>query len=65
MTHERLTSLFKIGIVGRVADPHHFSADPNPYRILLFPADPDPDPAPCQTDGNLHPLVYRPSRAPF
>ncbi len=34
----------------RVADPPHFDADP--------------DPAPLQSNGNLRPLVYRPSMAP-
>ncbi len=47
----------------RVADPHHFNADPDP--AFHSSADPDPDPALHQSDGNLRPLVYRPSRAPF
>ncbi len=58
-------------------DRYRFDADPdpapNPYPALRFNADPDPalhfnadpDPAPLQNDGNLRPLVYRPSRAPF
>jgi len=29
-------------IIGSVADPHHFDADPDP--TLHFDADPDPDP---------------------
>ncbi len=58
------------------ADPDpafYFKADPDPYPALRFNADPDPalhfnadpDPALLQIDGNLRPLVYRPSRAPF
>ncbi len=34
-----------------VADPHHFNADP--------------DPVPPESDGNLWPLVFTPSRAPL
>ncbi len=47
----------------------HFNAEPDPASTLLririhfqFNADPDPDPAPFKSDGNLRPLVYRPSR---
>ncbi len=41
----------------------NFNADPE--RAFHFNADPepDPDPAPHQSDGNLRPLVYRPYRA--
>jgi hypothetical protein len=52
-------------VFGRVADPHHFNANPDPG--FDFNADPspelafhsyaDPDPAPRQSDGNLRPLV--------
>ncbi len=45
----------------RVADPHHFNADPgpavyfnaNPDPGFHFNADPDLDPAPLQNDGHL------------
>jgi hypothetical protein len=47
----------------RVADPHQFNADPNPDLAFHFNADPDPDPTLRQSDGNLRPLVNRPSRA--
>ncbi len=63
----------------RVANPHHFSADPDPELkptfhfnadsdpAFHFNAAPDPNPAPDQGDANLRPLpvVYRHSRAPF
>ncbi len=45
----------------RVADPYHFIADPDP----AFHLNADPDPAPHQSDEDLRPLVYGPSRAPF
>ncbi len=45
----------------KVADLHHFNADPDPS--FHFTA--DPDPAPVQSDGNLRPQVFRLSRAPF
>ncbi len=63
----------------RVADPHHINADPNPAfhdksdpdPAVHYKSDPDPavhfnadtDPVPHQSDGNLRPLVYKPSRA--
>ncbi len=56
------------------ADPDpafHFNADPGPafhFNADLDPAfhfNADPDPAPLLSDGNLRPLVCRPSRAPF
>ncbi len=53
----------------RVADPYHCKADPDP--ALHFNADTDPtfhlnpDPDPHQSDVDMRPLVYRPSRAPF
>jgi hypothetical protein len=58
---------------GRVADPHHFNADPDPSihcnvgtdPTFHLNAGPDPDPAPHQSEANLQPLVYRPSRAPI
>jgi len=54
--------------VGRVADPHHFIADPD--TAFHFDADQgtafhfnvNPDTAPQLSDGNLLPLFYR---APF
>jgi hypothetical protein len=60
--------------IGRVADPHHFIADPDPsfyYNADLDPAfhfNADPvlllDPAPHQVNANLQPLfVHRPSSA--
>jgi hypothetical protein len=60
-------------ITHRVADLHHFNAELDPAfhfdadsdLALLFNEDPDPDPAPHQSNANLRPLVYRPSRAPF
>jgi hypothetical protein len=45
----------------RVADPQHFNADPHP----AFHINADPDPASHQSDKNLRPLVYRPSKVPF
>jgi hypothetical protein len=36
----------------RVADPHHFNADPNP----AFYVNSNPDPAPLQSDGICHQL---------
>ncbi len=67
--------------VSKVADPRHLNANPDPAfhfnadpdPAFHFNADPDPsfhynadpDPAPHQSDGNLRPLVFRPSRAPF
>jgi hypothetical protein len=53
---------FRVITGTRVADPHHFNVDPVPISTL---ADPEPDPAPHQSDANLGPLVCRPSRAPF
>jgi hypothetical protein len=38
-------------------------ADPNPF--FHFNADAEPDAAPHQSDANLRPLVYRPSRPPL
>jgi hypothetical protein len=55
----------------RVADPHHFNADPVPDPAFHFNADLDRafnfnvDPASLQSDGNQRSLSYRPSRAPF
>ncbi len=34
-------------------------------RVQIFTLNADPDTAPRQSDGNLRPLVYRPSSAPF
>jgi hypothetical protein len=48
------------------ADPDpafHVNADPDPDPAFHFNADPDLDPVPHLSDGNLRPLVYRPSRA--
>jgi hypothetical protein len=55
----------------RVADPLHLNADPD--LAFHFTADQDPighvyadqDHAPHESEANLRPLVYRPSRAPF
>jgi hypothetical protein len=47
----------------RVADPHPFNTDPDPF--FHFIADLDLESAPHQSDANLRPLVYRPSRASF
>ncbi len=44
-----------------MADLHHFNVIPNPDPAFHFDADPDPDPALHQSDGNLRPLVSRPS----
>jgi hypothetical protein len=41
----------------RVADKHHYAADPDPVFHLHVNEDPDPDPAPHQSDGNLPPLA--------
>ncbi len=57
----------------RVADPHYFNADPNPYPAFQFNEDPDPtvhfnadpDPAPQHSDAILRPLVYRLSTPPL
>jgi hypothetical protein len=58
-------------VFAKVADPHHFDADPHPgfdfnadlNPELAFHSNADPHPAPSQSDGNLRPLVYRPSTA--
>jgi hypothetical protein len=42
----------------RVADLHHFNADPDPG----FYCNEDPDPVPNHSDANLRPLVYRPRK---
>jgi len=60
-------------LVCRDANPHHFNADPNSDPAFYFNADPgtdfhfnaDPDPSSRQSDANLGPPVYRPSRASF
>ncbi len=46
-------------------DPHNSNADTDPDSDLAyhFNADPDPGFALHQSDGNLRPLDYRPSRA--
>ncbi len=49
----------------RVADPHLLNADPKPAICFNVDSDPNLDPAPLQSDGNLRPLVYRPPRALF
>jgi|688.fasta_scaffold1006276_2 hypothetical protein len=50
---EENNNLFVISnlVFARVADPHHFNADTDP--AFHFNADPDLDPAPLQSDGNL------------
>ncbi len=68
-----LLFLTSLGVKGRVADSHQFNADPDPSfcchadldPTFHFNADPDPDldPAPHQSDANLRPSVYRPSRS--
>ncbi len=58
-------------VLARLADPHHFNADPDP--AFHFNADSDPafhsrpnrDPGPHHCNGKLRLLVFRPSRAPF
>ncbi len=45
----------------RVANPHHFNADPDP--AFHYNADPDPDPAHHQKCSSAQ--VYETSRAPF
>ncbi len=57
----RVHLLFQILVSrsSRVADQHHFNADPD--LAVHFNADPYPH----QGDANLLPLVYRSSRAPF
>ncbi len=55
------------GLLGRVADPHHFSADPDPaFRLnadsdstLYLNADPNSDFVLLQCDGNLRRLACR------
>ncbi len=55
----------------RVADPHHLNADSDLAFHFTADQDPtghvyaDPDHAPHESEANLRPLVYRPSRAPF
>jgi hypothetical protein len=55
----------------RVADPHHFHADPAPASHFNADSDPafhlsaDPDPAPRPSDANLRQLVYRTFRDTF
>jgi hypothetical protein len=50
----------------KIADPDpafHFNADPDTDPVFHFYM--DSDNPPHQSDANLHPLVYRPSRALF
>ncbi len=57
-----LQGLVRVGIFSfRVADPHHLNADPD----LAFYLNEDQNPAPHRSNGNLRPLVNRPSKAPF
>jgi hypothetical protein len=69
--HPKLMPPFISLVVTRVADPHHLNADPDQSFQFNADWDPDfyfnadPDPAPNQSDENLRPLVYRPSRAPL
>jgi hypothetical protein len=52
-------------LISRVADPHHFLADPDPAFYFKSGRDPDPafcfnadpDSAPHQSDGSLRGLV--------
>ncbi len=47
--------------LSRVADPHHFNANPDPDPAFPFNADPVPDPAFLfDTDPNLAPLQSDP-----
>jgi hypothetical protein len=52
-----------------IKDPTHFNLDPDStfqFHTDTDPdPDPDPDPAPRPSDGNLRPLVCRPTRASF
>ncbi len=60
-------------IVTGVADLNHLNADPDPAFHFNADSDPafhlnsdtDPDPAPLQSDANLRPLFYTPSKAAF
>jgi hypothetical protein len=66
-----VNNFYLLALVG--LDPHHFNADPDPAfhfnedpdPAFYFNVDTDPNPAPHQSDGNLRPLVYRPSKVPF
>ncbi len=49
--------IIKDNVVSRVADPHHFNADTDPYPTFHFNGDPDPH----RSDVNLGPPVYGPS----
>jgi hypothetical protein len=55
----------------RLADPYHFNEGPDTAFNFNANTDPafnfnvDSNPAPHQSDGNLRPLVCRPSRAPY
>jgi hypothetical protein len=55
----------------KVADPHHFNADPDPTFLVnaepdtVFNFHTDPNSAPHLSNRNLRPLIYRPFRAPF
>jgi hypothetical protein len=59
MREHWLTTNRELADVARVADPHHFNADPDPAFHLNADLDPachfnaDPDPAPHHRDGNL------------
>ncbi len=50
---------------GRVADQHHFNADPDSTFHFISSPNPDPDPALNQIDSNLRQLVHRTSWALF
>jgi hypothetical protein len=43
----------------------HFNGDPDPASLFDVDPNPAPDPDPHPSDGNLGPLVYRPSRTKF
>ncbi len=53
-------------VTGKVVDPSHFNADPNPffhfnvylYLTFHFNSGPDPGPALHQSDRNLQPRVF-------
>jgi hypothetical protein len=44
-------------VISRVMDSHRVNVDPD--SAFHFNADPDPNPAPHQSDGNLRPQVYK------
>ncbi len=47
-------------VLSKVADPPHFTADPDPDPAFHCNAVPDPDPTPHQSDKDLRPLLEPP-----